>query len=90
MTRENSIQFRLDGMDYLLRGDKSPEQLAAIVRLVEQKVTDIRRQAPAYSGVRTSTLAALQLAEELLEAQEEYAALLREADIGARFDFRPK
>ena len=27
MARDNSIQFRMDGVDYVLRGDKSREQL---------------------------------------------------------------
>lgn len=86
MARENSIQFRLDGVDYMLRGDKSVEQLETIVSMVEQKISEIRRLAPRYSSMRASTLAALQLAEELLDAREEYGALLQEADIGGSYD----
>jgi|GEM_PF-2173547 len=86
MARDNCIRFRLDGVDYMLRGDKSPRQLETIVRMVEQKISDIRRLAPGYSSMRASTLAALQLAEELIEAREEYADLLREAGIGGSDD----
>ncbi len=82
MARDNSIQFRMDGVDYVLRGDKSREQLETIVGMVEQKIKEIRRLAPAYSSMRASTLAALQLAEELLTMKAEYAELLLEAGIG--------
>ena len=86
MVRDNSIKFRLDGVDYVLRGDKSLQQLENIVRMVEQKISDIRRLAPNYSSMRASTLAALQLAEELMDAREEYAELLLEAGIGGHDD----
>lgn len=79
MASVNTLRFRLDGLEYVLRGEKSPEQLQLIVDQVCQKVDEIRQVAPNYSAVRASTLAALQLAEELLEVKEEARLLLEEA-----------
>ena len=79
MPGDNILRFSLNGLEYALRGDKSPEQLQRIVDLVSEKVDRIKEVAPNYSAVRTSTLAALQLAEELLEAKEESSQMLEEA-----------
>lgn len=84
MSSENTLHFRLGGLEYALRGDKSPEQLQRIVDMVSQKVEEINTVAPHYSAVRTSTLAALHLAEELLDAREEARQLLEEAAVQTR------
>ncbi len=83
MAKNNYLRFRLDGVEYTLRGDMSQEKMEAIVKVVEDKIAAIRNQAPHYSQVRTATLAALQLSEELLELREEYAAFAGEAGVGA-------
>ena len=57
--------------------------MEAIVKVVEDKISAIRAQAPHYSQGRTATLAALQLSEELLDIKEEYAAFAGEAGVGA-------
>lgn len=82
MAKHNIYRFRLQGIDYTLCGDKSPEEMEQIVRLVEQKMEQIQQLAPGYTAMRTATLAALQLAEELYDMRREYHALLSEADIG--------
>lgn len=71
MAEKNVIRFRLDGVDYTLKGEMSVERLEKIVHIVEEKIAEIRTVAPNYSAVRASTLAALQLAEELLDARDE-------------------
>ncbi len=75
MSNEITYRFRLNGMDYALRGEKTPEEMEQIVLMVEQRIADIYRVAPHYSGLRAATLTALQLAEELLGLRQEYAAL---------------
>ena len=79
MAQDTILRFRLDGVDYTLRGDKSPDEMMKIVQLVSDKVDVIRERMPNYSAVRASTLAALQLAEELIDAREETSILLNEA-----------
>ena len=79
MAAQNFLRFRLDGVEYSMRGDKSREQMENIVKTVEEKITEIRAQAPYYSQARAATLAALQLSEELMDLQEEYAAFASEA-----------
>ena len=83
MAKINYLRFRLDGVEYTLRGDMSQEKMEAIVKVVEDKISAIRAQAPHYSQGRTATLAALQLSEELLDIKEEYAAFAGEAGVGA-------
>lgn len=83
MAKNNYLHFRLDGVEYTLRGDMSQEKMEAIVKAVEDKISAIRELAPQYSQARTATLAALQLAEELQNIKEEYAAFAGEAGVGA-------
>ena len=79
MTRKHTVRFRMEGLEYALQGEKSEEELQRIVDLVCRKVDAIKAVVPNYSAVRTSTLAALQLAEELLDARDESRQLLDEA-----------
>jgi len=81
MAATNFLRFRLDGVEYTLRSDKSQEQLERIVKAVEEKISEIREQAPHYSQCRTATLAALQLSEELLDVREEYGDFAKEAGL---------
>lgn len=87
MAKENIVRFRLDGVDYTLKGEMSAERLEQIVRMVEDKVAEIRKVAPNYSAVRASTLAALHFAEALLDLQDENAQLLAEANIGGQYSY---
>lgn len=87
MAEDNVLRFRMDGVEYALRGAMSEERLREIVRITEEKVCAIRQASPNYSAVKVSTLAALQLAEELLDAREEGAAVLAEANIGGQYSY---
>ena len=79
---QNVYRFHLNGMDYMLRGDKTTAEMEEIVSAVEEKIQLIREAAPGYSGLRAATLAAIQLSEELLDAKRENAALLAEVNLG--------
>ncbi len=83
MADNNFLRFRLDGIDYTLRGDISKERMETIIRTVEEKIQAIRTAAPYYSQARAATLAALQLSEQLLDLKDEYAAFAGEANVGA-------
>lgn len=79
MTSYNTVRFSLEGMEFTLRGDKSPEQLQRIADLVCQNAAQLKAMTPNYPPVRLVTLTALNLAEELLDAREEVNELLKEA-----------
>ena len=83
MAAPNVFHFRLDGVDYTLRGNISREKMANIVKVVEDKIMAIREEAPFYSQARAAILAAIQLSEELIDLKAEYAAFAGEADVGA-------
>ena len=78
MKSHNSLKFRLDGLDYTLTSDKPVEQMETIVKAVEEKILEIRAQAPYYSQTKTTMLAALQISEELFDLKQEYQAIGRE------------
>lgn len=80
----NTLTATLDGVSYTLRGDASLPQLQQTVDAVQRKLVAIRRAAPHYSGQRVAMLAALQLAEELVQLQEEYLEMLEAADLGRK------
>ena len=86
MANNNIYRFRLSGVEYTLCGDKTPEEMELIVRIVEQKLDRIQQLTPGYSTIRTMTLAALQLAEELYDVRKDYSDMLSEANIGAEYD----
>ena len=39
MAKNNYLRFRLDGVEYTLRGDMSQEKMEAIVKVVEDKIS---------------------------------------------------
>ena len=88
MMKDNVLRFRLDGMEYTLRGDMSQERMERIVKMVEGKIAEIRSVAPQYSAARAATLAALQLAETLVEVEEENEQVMAEANIGGQYQYR--
>jgi cell division protein ZapA len=82
MTKEAMLQVELDGLTYVLRGSGGEERLKQAVNMVEQKIDAARAHSPQYSSTRTAMLAALQIAEEMLDLQEEYLEMLEAADLG--------
>lgn len=88
MTKQNVLRFKLDGVEYTLKGDMPRERMERIVQMVEEKIEQIRTISPHYSAVRASTLAALQLAEALVDAEEENEQVLAEANIGGQYQYR--
>jgi cell division protein ZapA len=82
MTKEAVLQVELDGLTYVLRGTGGEEKLRQSADMVAQKIAAARARSPHYSSTRTAMLAALQIAEEMLNLQEEYLEMLEAADIG--------
>lgn len=83
MAEHNSLRVELDGSVYTLVSNTSVERLQETADLTARKMAAVRATHPHYSGARAAMLVALQLAEELLNLQDEYLALLEEAEIGA-------
>lgn len=88
MAEEASLRVELDGFHYNLISNTSVERLQEISELVANKIAKIREETPHYSTTRAAMLVALQLAEEMLNLQDEYLALLEEADIGAELPLK--
>ena len=90
MSKDSVLRFNLNGMDYTLRGDMSEERLQRIVSMVENKIANILEIAPGYSTTRAAVLAALQLAEDVLNAEEENEQMIMEATVGGGYQYRFK
>ena len=81
MAKETILSVELDGQTYMLRGQVSEERLRQTADMVAQKIDTARARSPHYSPTRTAMLAALQIAEEMLDLQDEYMEMLEAADI---------
>ena len=84
MAENVKLKVEIDGLPYTLISDTSVGRLQETAGLVDTKVKEIRKALPHYSGTRAAMLVALQLAEELLQLQDEYLDVLQEAEIGAQ------
>ena len=84
MAENVKLQVEIGGLLYTLVSNTSAQRLQETANLVDTKFKEIRKTWPHYSGNRAAILVALQLAEELLQLQDEYLDILQEAEIGAQ------
>ena len=77
---ENVLQVRIQGISYFLRGDGPEAHLQSVGELVSRKVEAIAAAWPHYSQNKSAILAALQLADELLQLEKEHMQLLAEME----------
>ena len=84
MAENTKLQVEIGGLPYTLVSNTGAQRLQETADLVDTKVKEVRKAWPHYSGTRAAMLVALQLAEELLQLQDEYLDVLQEAEIGAQ------
>lgn len=59
------------GQEYAVRGGSDPEYVRRVAALVDARMRDVARTSHQVSSVRVAILAAMNIADELLRAQEE-------------------
>lgn len=82
MAEQTTLRVELDGFHYNVVSNTGEARLQETADLVAERIRGVRQENPHYSSTRATMLVALQLAEELLNLQDEYLAVLEEAEIG--------
>lgn len=66
-----STQVEIFGTVYQVRGEQDPEYLQKLARLVDRKMRDIGSQVPMVDSGKIAILAALNLADELVQCNSQ-------------------
>ena len=74
------ITVQIDGSEYHLRGEDSPEHLQRIAAMVNDKMASLRLSCPTYGPIKLAVLTALQFADDKVKAEERYAKMMADID----------
>lgn len=77
-TRKNVVNVTIQGAEYTLRTETSPEQAVAIAAYVDRVITDMMASGSRIESHKAAILAALQITGELFDARTESDALAAE------------
>lgn len=77
-TEKTSVTVRIAGEEHIIRASAEPAYTRRCAKLVDDRIHQIRLQAGLIEGHKAAILAALSIADECFQAQEELASL-REA-----------
>lgn len=75
MTRKNVVSVTIQGADYTLRTETSPDQARAIAEYVDQVIGETMDSGARIESHKAAILAALRIAGELFEARAQADAL---------------
>lgn len=70
MGEKNKVVVRIAGNEYVICGEESPEYIQKIALLVDRKLQEITRKNYLLSTSMASVLTAVNMADEMLKAQE--------------------
>jgi cell division protein ZapA len=84
MADKNRVEVQILGQNYAIRTDAPPEYVRELAAHVEERVREIRGDAPAQDPVKLLALAALYIADELFRLKDDHASA--DSDTGARLD----
>jgi cell division protein ZapA (FtsZ GTPase activity inhibitor) len=82
--RKNVVSVTIQGAEYTLRTESSPEHAKAVAAYVDQAITETMESGPRVESHKAAILAALRITGELFEAREEAESLA--ADMAALSD----
>jgi len=82
--QKTSVTVRIAGEEHTIRASAEPEYTRRCARLVDDRIHQIRVAAGLIEGHKAAILAALSIADELFQAQEEVART--RADLAERID----
>lgn len=73
-----TVSVVIAGEEYKLRSDATPAYTMECAAIVDRTLAEILHQSPLVEGHKAAILAALSIADQLLQAREESAALRAE------------
>ena len=68
---KSSVTVRIAGEDHTIRASAEPEYSRKCAKLVDDRIHDIRVAAGLFEGHKAAILAALSIADELFQAQDQ-------------------
>ena len=83
MTEKTSVTVRIAGEEHTIRASAEPEYTRRCAKLVDDRIHQIRVAAGLIEGHKAAILAALSIADELFQAQEEAGEQVAAADARA-------
>lgn len=72
----NKTVVTIDDQQYALKGEESVARMEDMARLVDEKISQLKRGFPNCNPVRLSILAALEIAGDYLKLQDDYDELV--------------
>ncbi|MBT8405490.1 MAG: cell division protein ZapA [Gemmatimonadetes bacterium] len=75
MSDRTAVTVRIAGEEHAIRSAAPPEYTRRCARLVDERITEIRRRSGLVEGHRAAILAALSITDEFFQAQEELERL---------------
>jgi len=90
MTQKTSVTVRIAGEEHTIRASAEPDYTRRCAKLVDDRIHQIRVQAGLIEGHKAAILAALSIADELFQAQEEVEEARAEAGVRPRAEGRPQ
>lgn len=76
--RKNLVTVTIQGAEYALRTETSPEHTRAVAEYVDQVITETMDSGARIESQKAAILAALRIAGELFEAREQSDAIAAE------------
>lgn len=78
MSEKTSVTVRILGEEHTIRAAAEPAYTKTCARMVDERIQEIRSKAGLLENHRLAILAALSLADELLQARDELGKLERD------------
>ena len=80
MVQKTSVTVRIAGEEHTIRASAEPDYTRKCAKLVDDRIHQIRVQAGLIEGHKAAILAALSIADELFQSQEEVDVARVEAE----------
>jgi len=78
MSDRQAVTVRIAGEEHAIRSSAPPEYTRRCARIVDERITEIRRRSGLVEGHRAAILAALSITDEFYQAREELQRLREE------------
>lgn len=78
MSDRKAVTVRIAGEEHAIRSSAPPEYTRRCARIVDERITEIRRRSGLVEGHRAAILAALSITDEFYQAREELQRLREE------------
>lgn len=77
-TERASVTVRIAGEEHTIRANAAPEYTRRCARLVDERIQEIRAKSGLIEGHKAAILAALSIADECFQAQDELERVRKE------------